>query len=155
MSLVSGRLGRAVLRGAGGFGSGGVIGALAGVASALHGGSTPTSVPGFGGTSPGGYNMPFPVNGPGGRPLPGFNPPASGPAPRGFHLNKHALAPTKKHGAVAARTIWVRNRHVNPLNARALKRALGREKRAAKLIRRLHVFRPAHPVQRKIGGGHK
>lgn len=65
--------------------------------------------------------------------------PTQGGCPRGWHLNKHQLA-----DGTAPRTICVRNRHMNPLNPRALKRALMREKRAGKIIKRLHIFRPVH-----------
>jgi hypothetical protein len=61
-------------------------------------------------------------------------------APRGYHLNKHPLAACKSHGAVPARSIYVRNRRMNPLNPRALRKALHREKAAKKLMGKLHIF---------------
>jgi len=64
---------------------------------------------------------------------------ASG-APRGYHLNKHPLAACKSHGAVPARSMYVRNRRMNPLNPRALRKALHREKSARKLMGKLHIF---------------
>jgi len=139
--------------------TGGPGGALAGGAMGLasyHATGGPATLSAAG---PGGFNMPFPVNGPGGIPLPGFNPgnaltPTNGQCPKGYHLNKHALAATKKHGAVAAHSMCVRNRTINPLNHRALSRSMKRLKRASKLVRRLHVGTPSG--QRRItSGGHK
>src|SRR5436309_715941 len=44
----------------------------------------------------------------------GFTTPAQGGGcPRGYHLNKHALPASKRHGAAAARSLCVRNRHMN------------------------------------------
>lgn len=138
-----------------GFLTGGPAGALVGVAGAIAGGGgtsvvarpqlpvpLPTGTP-FGGSGGGGF-------------LQGMNQqankwlqnqgiaPSAGSCPRGYHLNKHALAATRSHGAVPARSICVRNRSMNPLNPRALKKALSREKRARKLLSRLHVFKPVH-----------
>lgn len=128
-----------------GFATGGVPGAIAGAGlGPKPPSSLPSSVPGFGG-----FQMPFPVNGPGGIPLPGYNPgggnaPVNGQCQRGYHLNKHALAASKRHGAVPAHSICVRNRSINPLNARAITRSLKRVKRANKIIRKLHAFGPVH-----------
>lgn len=72
-----------------------------------------------------------------------------GSCPRGFHLNKHALPASKRHGAVPARTICVRNRHVNALNGRAAGRALRRLKRADKMTRKIHSL--FHRPARKTG----
>ena len=154
-----------IVGGIGGFISGGPAGAIAGykLGSSLGGGSAPTpSLPsGFGPFVPaqgGGLSMPFPVNGPGGVPLPGYNPAPSsgtgGTCPRGYHLNKHALAASKHHGALPARSTCVRNRHLNPMNPRALSRALRREKRARKIVRKLHVFAPIRH-QRLLPGRRK
>jgi hypothetical protein len=74
---------------------------------------------------------------------------AAGGAPRGYHLNKHPLPACKSHGAVPARTIYVRNRRMNPLNPRALRKALHREKAARKLMSKLHVFHRAAPARRR------
>jgi hypothetical protein len=71
---------------------------------------------------------------------------AAGQCPKGYHLNKHPLKASRTHGAVAARSICVRNRHMNPLNYRALRRALTREKRAGKIVRRLHIFHTRRPA---------
>lgn len=74
---------------------------------------------------------------------------SGGGCPRGYHLNKHALGASRSHGAVPARTICVRNRSMNPLNPRALRKALAREKRARKLLSKLHVFRPVRHAPAK------
>jgi len=142
-----------------GFATGGVGGAVAGW---QQGGALTTpkpaalpSVPGFGG---GGFNMPFPVSGPGGIPLPGYNPqgvavmPQGGGCPKGYHLNRKPLAASKRHGAVPAGAMCVRNRHINPLNARAITRSLRRVKRARKLVSKLQSF---GATRRLTSGGHK
>lgn len=95
-------------------------------------------------------SMPFPVKGPGGVALPGFGTPAQTACPRGYHLNKKPLAACKKHGAVAARTICVRNRSVNPMNYRALTRSLKRIKRAQKIVRKIHAFAPARRAAKAL-----
>lgn len=77
-----------------------------------------------------------------------------GQCPRGMHLNKHALPASKRHGAVAARTICVRNRHVNALNGRAASRALRRLKRANKMTRKIHALFH-RPAPRKAPFGRK
>ena len=148
-----------------GFATGGFTGAIAGLAGALTGGgagtaimrSTPTNpVPGFAGGGPGGYNMPFPVTGPSGVPLPGFNPPAAGGScPKGYHLNKHALAATKHHGAVPAHSMCVRNRHMHPLNSKAIVHSLKRIKRASKIVRKLHAFSGPRQIAARSRGGHR
>jgi len=111
------------------------------------------SVPGFGG---GGFNMPFPVMGPGGIPLPGYNPQGvtttGGGCPKGYHLNRKPLAASKRHGAVPAGGMCVRNRHINPLNARAITRSLRRVKRARKLVSKLQSF---GATRRIASGGHR
>lgn len=156
MSLLS-TIGKGIV----GFASGGIGGALAGIGTSLlgSGGATATSRPSvptiFGGGG-GGINMPFPVSGPGGQPLPGYNPQGTGGScPRGYHLNKHALAASHKHGAVGARSICVRNRHINPMNPRAISRSLRRIKRAGKIVRRLHAFAPVRHQQRRLPPGRR
>lgn len=73
--------------------------------------------------------------------------------PRGTHLNKHALPASRSHGAVPARTICVRNRHLNALNGRAAMRALRRLKRASKATRKIHaVFHRRAPAPKRVGG---
>lgn len=162
MSLL-GAIGGAI----GGFLTGGpggaIIGGLAGYSGS--GGGTPGTsvvrsmptlpVPGGGGLPmPGGFNFGgrsgpgtiggIPIMAPGygfGGKLRGRVPPQNGQCPRGWHLNKHTLS-----DGTGARSMCVRNRTMNPLNPRALKRALTREKRAGKIIRRLHIFHAVHRV---------
>lgn len=112
-----------------GLATGGVGGAIS---SAIGGAGRPNFGPQL--------SIPFPVKGPGGVALPGFGSPAQTTCPRGYHLNKKPLAACKKHGAVAARTICVRNRSMNPMNYRALTKSLKRIKRAQKIVRKLHKF---------------
>lgn len=160
MSLLSGIAG-----GIGGFLTGGPIGALGGFAAGYGGApsggagtsivrATPTSpiaLPTFGGfggfgggvtrTGPGtigGIPIMAPGYGFGGK-LRGRMAPGPQGCARGWHLNKHRLS-----DGTAARSICVRNRSMNPLNPRALKRALMREKRAGKIIKRLHIFHAVH-----------
>lgn len=138
-----------------GFATGGIGGAIAGW---QQGGALTTPHPSspagpsspFG--QPGGFQMPFPVTGPGGQTLPGFSPaPSSGAGcPKGYHLNKHALAATHRHGALPAHTLCVRNRKMQPLNSRAITRSLRRIKRANKIVRKLHAF--SQPRRIAAGG---
>jgi len=65
------------------------------------------------------------------------SPGAGGACPKGYHLNKNPLAASKRHGAVPARSICVRNRHMNPMNGRAVSRAARRIHRGEKLLRRI------------------
>lgn len=143
---------------AGGFLTGGPGGALLGGVGALVGGGgrpAPPSPSGGGPFGPYGVTGGITIGGPngigiGGRIAPtGYAPaggaPAGGGAPKGYHLNKHPLPACKSHGAVPARSIYVRNRRMNPLNPRALRRALSREKSARKLLSKLHIF---HHVRR-------
>lgn len=137
-----------------GFLTGGPAGAAMGVASAVFNSPGTSGRPpmpalptwGSGGAisigGPSGVNVSggFNFGQPGGG---GAGPSSSaGGCPRGYHLNKSALPASRRHGAVRARSICVRNRSMNPLNPKALRRALGREKRARKLISRLHVYKP-------------
>ena len=135
-----------------GFLSGGVTGALTGaipksLTRSGGGGGPPPSIPSpfGGGMNPGvsiggpyGINIGFGQFGSGAQPSPqgGIG------CPRGYHLNKHALAASRRHGALPARSICVRNRHINPMNPRAISRSLRRIKRASKIVRRLHAFSP-------------
>lgn len=156
MSLL-GTLG-GIAGGLAGFATGGIGGAIAGFkggTSLFSGGggsaplpSLPTMAPqSTGGIFGGGGILPG-VFGPGGTlshyldPQGNIQGASGGQCPRGYHLNKHALSASKRHGALPARSICVRNRHLNPMNPRALSRALRREKRARKIVRRLHVFAP-------------
>lgn len=63
-----------------------------------------------------------------------------GVCPSGYHLNKHPLGATKRHGALPARSMCVRNRHMNPLNGRAAKRSIRRLKGARKAFRGIESF---------------
>jgi len=162
VSLSFGSIGTSLARIGTGLAGGGILGGL----TAVFGGgrSGPPSPVGssglFGG---GGGPVPYgtgvnrgpfiPVPGAIGKSGPG---PAATSCPKGYHLNKHALAACRRHGAVGARTICVRNRKMNPLNPRALTRSLRREKRAGKIIKRLHVFRPIRhhaQEQRRLTSG--
>lgn len=155
MSLLSGLTGAI-----GGFLTGGPGGAIIGGLGGLMGGGAKPGVPtlpntGFGNLP--GVNMPWQVNGPGGVPLPGYNPKgitagAGGSCPRGYHLNRKPLAASRTHGAVPALSTCVRNRHINPLNARAITRSLRRVKRARKLVAKLQSF---GGTRRIASGGHK
>ena len=138
--------------------SGGIAGGITGLLGS--GGTsitraTPTSPTGFGG---GPFNLPTPpVYGPGGVALPGFGGSTPTQCPKGYHLNKHPLAPTKHHGALPAHSMCVRNRKMQALNSRAITRSLRRIKRASKIVRKLHAFSgprrlSAGPAPR---GGHR
>lgn len=65
---------------------------------------------------------------------------AAGCAPSGYHLNKGPLPASKKHGAVPAHSIMVRNRHMNALNGSAARRAIRRLKGARKAFRDIERF---------------
>jgi hypothetical protein len=66
---------------------------------------------------------------PGGAPL--VSAASGSQAPRGYHLNKQA-SPRGPKGSY-----WVRNRSMNPLNPRALRRGLRRQQGAVALMRRV------------------
>lgn len=151
MSMLS-VIGKGLRGAAGGLLAGGPGGAIAGFAGGILGrtGGTTMPVPSFGGGGPGFHLPNLPgvptVYGPGGIPLPGFGG-GGGKAtscPRGYHLNKHPLAPSKRHGAVPAHSMCVRNRSMNPMNYRALTRSLRRVKRAGKIVAKLHHFNAPH-----------
>lgn len=152
MSMLSG-FGKSLVGGVRGFATGGIGGAITGVIGGMIGTSRQAPSPAapfgtlpnpltfgqggiFGNTGPaiGGF---FGVTG---------NQPRAGAAcPRGYHLNKHPLGASKKHGAVPARSMCVRNRSMNPMNYRALTRSLRRVKRAGKIVAKLHHFNaPRH-----------
>jgi len=156
VSLLGGLIGGAV----GFIGSGfNPAGAVAGY-QAGQSLTTKTAAPAGPGAPPsmfggGGFNIPFPVKGPGGIPLPGFGPstpPAGGSCAKGYHLNRKPLAASRSHGAVPAHSMCVRNRHINPLNARAITRSLRRVKRARKLVAKLQSF---GGTRRIASGGHR
>lgn len=168
MSLLS-SIGKGITGAIGGFVTGGPAGAVAGGAMGLFGGpgggrppappaifNAPTagntgitlggglSIPGLGGIG-GGVAVGWTGSG-------GAVAPQGGGCPRGYHLNKHALPASKRHGAVAARTLCVRNRHVNALNGRAAGRALRRLKRADKMTRKIHSLfhhRTVHSAKKR------
>lgn len=177
MSLLGINWGGALTGAVGGFLTGGPAGAIAGGVVGgirppgspvqpmpvnlpqLPSGSTPFNIPqiyaGGGSISIGGQNG---INlggslqlggsgGPGATPTTTAAVAAQGACPRGYHLNKHALSASRRHAALPARSICVRNRSMNPLNPRALRRALRREKSARHLISKLHVFHHA-PARR-------
>lgn len=157
MSLL-GTLG-GIVGGVAGFLTGGVGGAVTGFHAGENlggGGSNLPALPGGGGPGTGSIfgnqTMPFGLPTVGQVTGTGWGTPAQGQGPpRGYHLNKHALAPSKRHGAVPARSVYVRNRKMNPLNPRAITRALKREKRARKLLARLHVFKHTTSTSRRSG----
>lgn len=143
---------------AGGFLTGGPGGALlGGISGLIGGGSKPAPQPSPPSGSPFGVGVGVNMGGPNGITLRLGTPnvvnggaaAAGGQAPKGYHLNKHALPACKSHGAVPARSIYVRNRRMNPLNPRALRKALHREKSARKLMSKLHVFHRAAPARRR------
>jgi len=77
---------------------------------------------------------------------------AGGACAKGYHLNRKPLAASKRHGAVPAGAMCVRNRHINPLNAKAITRSLRRVKRARKLVAKLQSFGGARRI---TSGGHR
>lgn len=103
------------------------IGTGAKIIQTLGGGGPP---------SPPGGRMAFGPQGVGGPAGPGGGA-SAGPGVRGYHLNKHALGATKKHGAVPAKSIMVRNRHMNVANVRALRRAAQRARGFIHVSRKL------------------
>lgn len=68
----------------------------------------------------------------------------------GYHHNKTTYY-TKKYGVIAKGTVCVRNRRRNPLNPRALSRAMSRVKSAQKAVRCLQLF--AGPAARASARG--
>lgn len=161
MSLL-GSFGKALVGGVTGFATGGFAGAAVGLASSFQGGGSKPGtamVPYTGGGSPAGVpdwlNIGPKITMPFGLGLPGFGPAAATSCPKGYHLNKHPLAASKRHGAVAAHSMCVRNRHLNPLNPKAVTRSLRRLKRARKLVTKLHAFGTSRSVARVGGRGHR
>src|SRR6267378_8123874 len=122
MSMLS-TIGGSLVAGGRGLITGGVSGAVSGIIGAMINRPASPSAP-FGGMPvPGGFQGtpggPFGNIGPAQGGFFGVtgNQPRGGPAcPRGYHLNKHPLAASKRHGAVPAHSICVRNRHMNPMN---------------------------------------
>jgi hypothetical protein len=159
--------GRAAVGAIGGFLSGGAPGALRGGMAGYQAGSgagtsmvhaTPTppmTAPGggWGGTG-------VSIGGPLGIDIGSWHfgqggvatPSGAAGCPKGYHLNKHPLAASKRHGAMPARSMCVRNRHMHPLNSRALVRSLRRLKRARKLVSKLHSFGGARASSSRRAG---
>lgn len=133
-----GKIGGTILKGAGAFAGGGILGTAISLGTQIFGGQgrgTPTP------TFPGGGGLPAPMSPGGGINLPGpfrINPLAAlpggkplvtkegGQCPPGWHLNKGGKYPG---------TYCVRNRSMNPANPKALRRAIRREKRFIVLAR--------------------
>lgn len=80
-----------------------------------------------------------PVRGPllGGRPQ-------TATCERGYHYNRTGYQ-TKRYGWVEAGTVCVKNRKRNPLNPKALSRALARTASARKAIKALKIFQQVRP----------
>lgn len=152
-----------VLGGVGGFITGGPAGAVAGatagrqIGDAINGppGGPPVAAPkpliGVGtGVTIGGYgvNIGGSFTGPssGGTATPGT---AVACGMKGYHLNKHALGATKKHGALPAHSVYVRNRHMNAGNAHAARRAITRLKSAHRLFKKIDKLIGHHRSTRR------
>jgi hypothetical protein len=160
MSLL-GTFGHAILGGIEGFATGGPVGAVRGaLGSFTQGGGGPPMAAMPAAPSGGG---PFTIGGTVATPIArvsgglsfGGTPstsPAGGMCPKGYHLNKHALSASKRHGALAARSTCVRNRHMHPLNSRAIVHSLRRLKRASKIVRKLHAFSGARRAAPRASG---
>lgn len=127
-----------------GLATGGIGGAISGWNNGgqlFGGGSSPNlpALPGGGGGGGGGLNLPFPVNGPGGVPLPGFGAPGAQP---GQKVKGHWTKGTRKNPSH-----WTNRRRprLNPMNVRAARRAVSRIKAGEKLFHRfLSVSHPGH-----------
>lgn len=151
----------------GGFIAGGPAGAAAGITLGQQvgnafggGGSTPPANPipkppiigAGGGISVGGYGINI-----GGT----FTGPSSGAAGtgvmtagcgvKGYHLNKKPLGVTKRHGALPAHSVYVRNRHMNAGNAHAARRAISRLKSAHKIFKKIDKIVGRHSCRRAPG----
>jgi len=115
----------------------GVVGKVAGIASNPIGavGGAVKGILGGAPAPPGGRIALGPTLPQGSAPQGGAGAAAAGM--RGYHLNKKPLGATKKHGAVPAHTIWVRNRHMNVANVRALRKAAQRAKGFIHISRKL------------------
>src|SRR5262245_44817134 len=100
------------------------------------------SFPGGGGGPPTGLRFGIP----GDEEMQQQGPPSS--RPQGYHLNKHRLAPSHiRPGGAAPGTVWVRNRHMNVANPRALARASRRAHGFLKMSR--HFVRYFTPKAHK------
>lgn len=77
---------------------------------------------------------------------------AGTPCTAGYHYNKTAYY-TKRYGVVEKGSVCVKNRRRNPLNPRALSRAMSRVKSAQKAVKCLQLFAgPAARASSKGGG---
>jgi hypothetical protein len=78
--------------------------------------------------------------------------PSTVPCTSGYHHNKTTYY-TKKYGVIYKGTVCVRNRRRNPLNPRALSRAMSRVASAQKAVRCLGLFAgaPARASAKRIG----
>lgn len=170
MSLL-GSFGGALMGGVKGFLSGGPVGAVAGVVQSFGGAQPGTAVatipqspmrpPTFGGFGVGGnvsiggsqgIQLGYGLNVGGGTSVAA----TGGQCPSGYHLNKHPLAASKKHGAVPARSICVANRTMNPMNGKAAVRSIRRLKRSSKIARKILAFAGGGARARAAGRpGHK
>lgn len=141
---IFGKIGGAIIGGVEGLVKGGPIGAITGAATGLFGGGSRPPAPVPAGTLPGGatgtaFGVPglfgfTHLSGAGGNAVS----PVNGACPKGYHLNKHALPQSRSHGAVPKLSICVRNRHMNPMNGRAVARAARRLHSGEKLLRRIY-----------------
>lgn len=133
-----------------GLATGGISGAISGFQAGEHafggsGGTVKPNLPALtaGGGSTGGYNLPFPVSGPGGIPLPGYNP---GTAVARVH--GHYTKGTRRNPSH-----WSNRRRprMNPMNVHAGRRAITRIRAAEKLFHRfLSVSHPGHTGRVKM-----
>lgn len=77
---------------------------------------------------------------------------------KGYHLNKSELAPSKggcgrmAHGRVPKRSVLVRNRHMNPGNAKAARRAIHRLKSAHRIFKKIDKIVGRHRTTRRSFG---
>lgn len=75
--------------------------------------------------------------------------------PKGYHLNKQTLNPTRggcgrvAHGVIPKHTVPVRNRHMNAGNAKAARRAVHRLKSAHRLFK--HIDRIVGRKSSRVG----
>ncbi len=80
---------------------------------------------------------------------------AGTPCASGYHYNKTRYYSTR-YGVVEKGSVCVKNRRRNPLNPRALSRAMSRVKSAQKAVRCLQLFAgPAARASAKGGGRFK
>lgn len=167
----------AAIGGVGGFVTGGVAGAVAGatagrrIGDAVSGGATPGGPPANPIPTGGFIGLGSGISSTGGKPACalgdfagalagtcapfgiGATPTPAAGCMKGYHLNKHALGATKRHGAVPAHSVLVRNRHMNAGNARAATRAIHRLKAAHRIFKKIDriVGRHRSAPRRRFG----